>query len=205
VPAVLLALVIAIGPASAQNAPEMPSATGKTTRIARAPEPVAVDPVDAEKALDVAEVPTPADAAGLAAAAAAAALTPIVRDPFWPPGFDPAPPVEDSGAPRVEIPVPSGPPPVRLPEPGPADWAAAARQLKPRVGHSVDPEGNEVFFALLNNRLLAIGKTVSASTSLFACSWRVGRITAAGVELIPVEARRLSDGKRFLPPKRETD
>lgn len=200
---VALALAITIGPVRAQDAVEMPPASETPPAgVALALEPIALVPVEGKPA---ARAPTPADTAAPETPDTSSALTPIVRDPFWPPGFDPNPPVVAAEAPPVETPTPSGPPPVRLPDPGPADWAAAARQIKPRVGHSIDPEGNEVYFALLNNRLLATGQTVSASTSLFACSWRVGRITASGVELIPAEARRLSDGKRFPPPKRETD
>ncbi|MBM4163346.1 MAG: hypothetical protein FJ222_02745 [Lentisphaerae bacterium] len=202
-PVVVVALALASGPVRAQDAVETPPAAEMPAAgIALALEPVAPVPVEAEPA---APAPTPADTDAPDTPDTPSALTPIVRDPFWPPGFDPNPPVVDAAAPRVETPTPSGPPPVRLPDPGPADWAAAVGQIKPRVGRSVDPEGKEVYFALLNNRLLAIGQTVSASTSLFACSWRVGGITAAGVELIPAEARRLSDGKRFGPPKRETD
>jgi hypothetical protein len=202
-PAVVVALALAIGPVRAQDAVEMPpAAETPAAGVALALAPVALVPVEGEPA---APAPTPADTNAAAAPDANPVLPLIVRDPFWPPGFDPNLPVVDAEAPPVETPTPSGPPPVSLPDPGPADWAAAARQIKPRVGRSVDPEGKEVYFALLNNRLLAIGQKVSASTSLFACSWRVGGITAAGVELIPAEARRLSDGKRFPPPKRETD
>jgi hypothetical protein len=198
-PAVWIAMALAAGAVRAQDAREPLATPVDPAAIIRTPEPVAGDPAAAGQAPDAAEAPpTPA------ATDTTAALTPIARDPFWPPGFDPTPPVVDSTTPAVEPTISSGSS-VRLPEPGPADWNAAARQIKPRIGRSVDPEGNEVFFALLNNRLLAIGKTISASTPLFACSWRVGRITADGVELIPVEARRLSDGKRFSPPKRETD
>jgi hypothetical protein len=188
VSAVFVALALFVGPVRAQDAVKKPDTTTMTAGPAAAIQPVAVVSADEKKAPD-----------------APAALTPIVRDPFWPPGFDPNPPVVTSTAPRIEsVPTP-GNPPVRLPDPSPADWAAAARQIKPVVGRSVDPEGKEVYFALLNNRLLAIGQTVSASTSQFTCFWRIGRITAAGVELIPVEARRLGDNKRFPPPPRDTE
>ena len=188
VPAVFVALALFVGPVHAQDAVKNPDTTAKMAGPAGAIQSVAGVSADEKKTPD-----------------APAALTPIVRDPFWPPGFDPNPPVVTSTAPRIEsVPTP-GKPPVRLPVPGPADWAAAARQIKLVVGRSVDPEGKEVYFALLNNRLLAIGQTVSASTSQFACSWRVGRITAAGVELIPAEARRLGDDKRFPPPPRDTE
>jgi hypothetical protein len=188
VPAVFVALALFVGPVRAQDALKNPDTTAKTAGTARAIQSVAGVSADEKKAPD-----------------APAALTPIVRDPFWPPGFDPNPPVVASTAPRIESAPTPGQPPVRLPDPSPADWAAAARQIKPVVGRSVDPEGQEVYFALLNNRLLAIGQTVSASTSQFTCSWRVGRITAAGVELIPAEARRLGDNKRFPPPPRDTE
>jgi hypothetical protein len=188
IPAIFVALALFVGPVRAQDALKKPDTTAKTAGTARAIQSVAGVSADEKKTPD-----------------APAALTPIVRDPFWPPGFDPNPPVVTSTSPRIEsVPTP-GKPPVRLPDPGPADWAAAARQIKLVVGRSVDPEGKEVYFALLNNRLLAIGQTVSASTSQFACSWRVGRITAAGVELIPAEARRLGDDKRFPPPPRDTE
>jgi hypothetical protein len=188
VPAIFVALALFVGPVRALDAVKNPDTTTMTAGTARAIQSVAVVSTDEKKAPD-----------------APAVLTPIVRDPFWPPGFDPNPPAVASTAPRIESAPTPGKPPVRLPDPSPADWAAAARQIKPVVGRSVDPEGQEVYFALLNNRLLAIGQTVTASTSQFTCSWRVGRITSAGVELIPAEARRLGDDKRFPPPPRDAE
>ena len=171
-------------------------------------------PLERDAEADVAQAPTeeaepPIEADPLVSAHTPPPSTPIIRDPFWPPGYDPnpapkAPPTTNvvSSTPTIEHATPTQPP-VELPEPTPAHWTAATRQLKPIIGRSVDPEGNEQHFALLNNRLLAIGQTVSANTSLFAFSWRIGRITATGVEWIPVEARRLQDGKRFPPPQTE--
>lgn len=188
VPVAFVAMALFVGPVHAQDAVKNPDTTAKMAGPAGALQPVAVVSADEKKAPD-----------------APAVLTPIVRDPFWPPGFDPNPPAVASTAPRIESAPTLGQPPARLLDPGPADWAAAARQIKPVVGRSVDPEGKEVYFALLNNHVLAIGQTVSASTSQFTCSWRVGRITAAGVELIPAEARRLGDNKRFSPPQRDAE
>jgi len=138
-----------------------------------------------------------------------AIVRPIVRDPFWPPGYDPNPPPKVTPTPAVVPTAPTipratpTPTPVALPEPTRADWDAAVRQLKPIIGRSVDPEGNEVHFALLNNRLLAIGQPVSVNTALFAFSWRIDCITAAGVDWTPIEVRRLQDGKRFPPPQND--
>ncbi len=125
------------------------------------------------------------------------ALPPIVRDPFWPVGFDPAPP---STAPVAASQPDPAPPPQKLAEPGPGDWAAARRQLKPNVGSGVNPDGSERFFAFMNNRLIAPGQTVKVETPLFSFAWRIARIDADGVAFTPVEARRLGDGARFAPP-----
>ena len=132
------------------------------------------------------------------------ALPPIARDPFWPVGFDPNP----SAAPVVSRPnvTPQpAPPPVKLPEPGPDDWAAARRQLKPNVGHSVTPDGSERFFAFMNNRLITVGQPVKAKTPLFNFTWRIARIDDNGVAFTPTEAKRLSDGARFAPPPLTND
>ncbi len=161
---------------------------------------------DAEADSVAEEVENPA--AGLTRPATVVAdLSPIIRDPFWPVGFDPNPPVPTAAPtpapkPRPEIPLP---PPVRLPEPGDTEWSAARRQLAPTVGRSVDPDGIERFFTILNNRLVNAGQTVSVTTPVFLFTWRVVRITEAGVEFLAVEARRLSDGKRFPAAAAETN
>ena len=231
---ILAAVALFAGLAGAQNLEEAPATAAKMSGVAVGIAPDAAGganaespqegpqadvqeddiPLERDVEADVAQSRTeeaepPTEADPLLLAPTPPPSTPIVRDPFWPPGYDPnpapkAPPTPNvvSSTPTVEHTTPP-PPPVELPEPTPAHWTAATRQLKPIIGRSVDPEGHEQHFALLNNRLLAIGQTVSANTSLFAFSWRIGRITATGVEWIPVEARRLQDGQRFSPRQTE--
>ncbi len=180
---ILVAIALSIGTSQAQDEEETPVADADTS----------------EQAEEDAELVPEDPAAGLMSlpGSDAIGLPPICRDPFWPVGFNPNPPVATAApAPslRPEVRLPQ---PVRLPEPGAVEWSTARRQLKPTVGRSVDPDGNEQFFTILNNRLVNAGQTVSVTTPVFSFTWRVVRITEAGVEFLAVEARRLSDGKRF--------
>ena len=119
------------------------------------------------------------------------------RDPFWPIGYEPPPPVpEPVEAQPPQEPVVTRPEPPPKPAEKPvteAEWAAARKTLV-ISGFTqtvrADAQGTR-FMAMVNRRMVSAGDTITLVYQEVRFLWRVEALTDRTLELAPLQAERL--------------
>lgn len=119
------------------------------------------------------------------------------RDPFWPIGYSPPPPVQERPAVLDVIPEAAPPPKPAPPTEKPvsdADWAKARKALSiSGFTKSTKPETREVrILALINRQTYAAGDTVTFVHNEMRFQWKVESVTERDVLLTPSKVERIS-------------
>ena len=127
-----------------------------------------------------------------------------VRDPFWPIGYSPAPPVS-AKAPesRTREPEPKPEPPPEKPITE-SDWASARKALTVSgTTTSAKPGTSEVrSLVMINRQMFATGDTVSFVHMDVRFQWRVESVTDKDVKLEPIQAERIVQKNTDLKQQR---
>lgn len=127
------------------------------------------------------------------------------RDPFWPIGYSPPPPVQEQPAVpdviREAAPPPKPAPPTEKPITD-ADWAKARKALSiSGFTKSVKPETREVrILALINRQTYSAGDTLTFVHTDMRFQWKVESVTESDVLLTPSKAERIAVKPNDLKP-----
>ncbi len=127
------------------------------------------------------------------------------RDPFWPIGYAPPPPVQEQPAVQNVIPEAAPPPKPEPPAEKPiteADWAKARKALSiSGFTKSFKPETREVrILALINRQTYAAGDTLTFVHNAMRFQWKVESVTERDVLLTPSKAERIAAKPNDLKP-----
>ena len=119
------------------------------------------------------------------------------RDPFWPIGYAPAPPVQEQPAVPDVIPEAAPPPKPAPPTEKPVsetEWAKARKALSiSGFTKSVKPETREVrILALINRETYATDDILTFVHNEIRFQWKVDSVTEKDVLLTPSKAERIT-------------
>ena len=154
---------------------------------------IPADPVPAVPTAAETQVVAVADTQTAVVAVAPGGSAPA-RDPFWPVGYVPRRPEKPAAVvvARHGAGVAAPAPPVAAPAVNPVDWDEARRKLDIRGISRIARDrtsGRAAFFAVVNNRMVEEGETVSVTWNGHVYRWRVTQIGPAGLQLVKIDAR----------------